>query len=462
VASPAAGKRPSSYSTRWVNALSRRSVTGQMSPRIPIRLLAAQSDQRLAALVRDGHERAFEALVQRYRRPLLRYCRHMGLSDARAEDVLQQALLQAWLALARGSDVRELKPWLYRIVHNAAINAVRGASERPHSELTDALRTGTVALGESELERRIAVRDALGDVAALPSMQRQAIFLTAFDGQSHDEVASALGISHGALRGLLYRARSTLRSAAAALTPPPLLAWASGGGGPGGPTAERLAELTASAGGAGMAGLMVKGAVVAVSAGALVTGASVVDRQHQGTSHAAGRHVAAGSASTSGGSSEQGDTAAVAAAAAVAAVPQIGTSGGSKGVQHRVGRRSHGPARTTRQDRREHRGATGGHELEAVSGDARRRAETHSSTRDVQGSSGDSSGGSDSRNGGSSGGSSGDRSVLTATGTSGAGSDGGGSPSTSDDAPQVSTSAGQTTTNQTSTLSYESTVKRDG
>jgi RNA polymerase sigma factor (sigma-70 family) len=438
-----------------------------MSPRIPIRLLAAQSDQRLAALVRDGHERAFEALVQRYRRPLLRYCRHMGLSDARAEDVLQQALLQAWLALARGSDVRELKPWLYRIVHNAAINAVRGASERPHGELTDALRAGTVAVGESELERRIAVRDALGDVAALPRMQRQAIFLTAFDGQSHDEVASALGISHGALRGLLYRARSTLRSAAAALTPAPLLAWASGGPGAGGPTAERLAELTASAGGAGMAGLIAKGAAVAVSAGALATGASVVDRQHPGSSHAAGR-MAAGSASTSGGSSDRGDT------AAVTAVPQLGTAGGSKSVHHRVGRRSHGPARTMRQDRREHRGATGGHELEAVAGDGRRRAETHGSTRDLQASDvpgGGSSGGSDSRDGGSgggggaqpSGGGSSDGSPLATTGSSGGGSDGGGSPNTSDDPRQVSTSGSPTTSDQaTTTLSYESSVKRDG
>src|SRR4051794_23653518 len=72
VASPAAGKRPSSYSMRRVTRCRLSSVSGQMSPRIPIRLLAAQSDQRLAALVRDGHERAFEALVQRYRRPLLR------------------------------------------------------------------------------------------------------------------------------------------------------------------------------------------------------------------------------------------------------------------------------------------------------------------------------------------------------------------------------------------------------
>jgi hypothetical protein len=210
-----------------------------------------------------------------------------------------------------------------------------------------------------------------------------------------------------------------------------------------------------------MAGLMVKGAVVAVSAGALVTGASVVDRQQHASSHAAGGHVAGGSASSSGASSEQGDTGAFAAAVAVAAVPQIGTAGGSKSVDDRVGRRSQSSARTGRQDRREHRGATGGHELEAVSGDGRRRTETQSSTRDVQVPAGGSSGGSDSRDGRSSGSSSGDGSVLTAMDTSGAGSDGGGSPSTSDDAPVI-TSAGQTTTDQTSALSYESTAARDG
>jgi RNA polymerase sigma factor (sigma-70 family) len=251
-----------------------------MSPRISISLLGAQSDQRLLALASEGHERAFEALVQRYRRPLLRYCRRMGLSDTRSEDVLQQAFLQAWLALARGAEVRELRPWLYRIAHNAAVNAMRGPAES-HGELTEAVQAGAALAGESNLERTIAVREALGEVAELPRMQRQAIFLTAVDGQSHDEVASALGISHGALRGLLYRARATLRSAAAALTPPPLLEWAAGRSGATGPAAERLAELTAGGGAAGFAGVLLKGAVVAVTAGALATGAGVVaSREH--------------------------------------------------------------------------------------------------------------------------------------------------------------------------------------
>ncbi|HXP37875.1 MAG TPA: sigma-70 family RNA polymerase sigma factor, partial [Solirubrobacteraceae bacterium] len=145
--------------------------------------------------------------------------------------------------------------------------------------------------GESNLERRIAVREALGEVAELPQMQRAAIFLTAVDGQTHDEVADALGISHGALRGLLYRARATLRGAAAALTPSPLLAWASNGTGAAAPSAERLAELAAG-GGAGFAGVLLKGAIVAVTAGALATGAGVVadhERESTGRPHRAPR-----------------------------------------------------------------------------------------------------------------------------------------------------------------------------
>jgi RNA polymerase sigma factor (sigma-70 family) len=261
-----------------------------MSPRISISLLAAQPDQRLLALARDGNERAFEALVHRYRRPLLRYCRRMRLSETRAEDVLQQAFLQAWLALSRGGEVRELRAWLYRIVHNVAVNAMRGTAES-HGELTEAVQARAALAGESNLERRIAVREALGEVAELPQMQRAAIFLTAVDGQTHDEVADALGISHGALRGLLYRARATLRGAAAALTPSPLLAWAANGTVAAAPSAERLAELAAG-GGAGFAGVLLKGAVVAVTAGALATGAGVVanhERESAGPPHGAAR-----------------------------------------------------------------------------------------------------------------------------------------------------------------------------
>jgi RNA polymerase sigma factor (sigma-70 family) len=254
-----------------------------MSPRISIRLLAAQPDQRLVALAGEGHERAFEALVHRHRRPLLRYARRIGLADARAEDVVQQAFMKAWIALDRGEEVRDPRSWLYQIVHNAALNALRGSADA-HGELTEAVADRAALVGASNLERRIALRDALSDVAALPRMQRQAVFLTAVDGQSHDEVAGNLGITPGAVRGLLHRARTTLRSAAAAVIPQPLLELAARSGEAGSLGAERVLELTA--GGAGAAGLLLKAGVAVVTAGTLAAGASVVaSHEHGGAPH---------------------------------------------------------------------------------------------------------------------------------------------------------------------------------
>jgi RNA polymerase sigma factor (sigma-70 family) len=261
-----------------------------MSARISTRLLAAQSDQRLVELSQQGHERAFELLVKRYRKPLQRYCARMGLSPSRAEDVVQQTLLQAWLAIQRGVAVRELRPWLYRIAHNTAINAMR----RPETvqPLTEALQVGAAA-GEQP-EHVIAMRSALTDVAGLPQMQRDAILLSAVDGRSHEEVASHLGISEGAVRGLLYRARATLRAAAAGLMPTPLLGWAErtahGGGTAGVP------EITAAGGAAGAGAVLLKGAAIAVSTAALVAGAAV--KLHGGGDSTTHRH--AGSAAVAG------------------------------------------------------------------------------------------------------------------------------------------------------------------
>src|SRR3954469_21739634 len=77
-------------------------------------LLRTQSDERLVALARAGHERAFEAILERYRGGLLRVARRY-LPDARAQDALQQAFLAAWSGLRRGDDVRDLRAWLHRI-----------------------------------------------------------------------------------------------------------------------------------------------------------------------------------------------------------------------------------------------------------------------------------------------------------------------------------------------------------
>lgn len=116
-------------------------------------LLRTQSDERLVALARAGHERAFEVIVVRYRGLLVRAARRY-LSDARAEDAVQQAFLAAWSALQRGDDVQQLRPWLYRIVHNTALNALR-ASGYDYAELPEG-----IAMASDDVERREDARTA--------------------------------------------------------------------------------------------------------------------------------------------------------------------------------------------------------------------------------------------------------------------------------------------------------------
>lgn len=256
-----------------------------MSPSVSVRLLLTQSDARLVQHARAGHERAFEALVQRYRRQLLGYCRRLLLSDERAEDALQQALLQAWVALRNGAEVRDARAWLYRIVHNAAVNALR-VSDYDYCKLSESL-SGADAPQE-DLDRRIAVREALAGLATLPEMQREALLRTAVEGRSHQQVASDLGLSEPAVRGLVYRARAAMRAAAGAIVPPPVIGWALEAGTRGPPMLEPVAGLGAGGGSAGLAGLLVKGGAVAVTAGALA-GGLVATHAHTHTLHPARR-----------------------------------------------------------------------------------------------------------------------------------------------------------------------------
>jgi RNA polymerase sigma factor (sigma-70 family) len=254
-----------------------------MSPRFTIRPLSAQPDARLAELSRAGDERAFELLVRRHRRGLARYCRRLGLPEHRVEDVLQQALTRAWLALDRGVEVREARAWLYRIVHNAALNSIRGERRHAHESIDTVLPAHTPHAA-GEIDGPLRARDALGRVAALPELQRDAIVLTAIEGRSHEEAAGLLGVSDGAVRGLLYRARTTLRSAAAALSPQGLLSLLGRASGDG--AAERAAELSAGGAAVGAAGMLGKGLLATGVAGLLAAGGTIAHLQSGNGSHA--------------------------------------------------------------------------------------------------------------------------------------------------------------------------------
>lgn len=244
-----------------------------MSPRLSDLLLRSQSDERLVSLARAGHDRAFATIVERYRPELLAMARRL-VSDGRAEDVLQQALLSAFTALRSGTEVTHVRGWLYQIVRNAATK-----TRRPDEVELDETAMAGPAL-EDVVQQRALAMSAMSEISRLPERQRDALVGSALGGLGRAELAASMGLTEGAVRQLVHRARATVRTAVTAVTPWPLADWlASAPGGPAG-----TSEVVAAAGALSGGGIAVKLGALLVT-GAVATGVAVAPRSHHHDSH---------------------------------------------------------------------------------------------------------------------------------------------------------------------------------
>jgi RNA polymerase sigma factor (sigma-70 family) len=179
-------------------------------------------DDRLVALTRAGSERAFAEIMRRYQRPLQFYCLHM-VGAPRAEDAVQQAFMQAFVAL-RDGERREiaLRPWLYRIARNCAIDLLR---KQPfeHDEL-DPEFDGT-AQPPGVVEQKEELARIVAAIQALPERQRRALTLRELEGRSYGEISAELGHTDSGVRQLIFRARTALRNLGALILPLGSIRW---------------------------------------------------------------------------------------------------------------------------------------------------------------------------------------------------------------------------------------------
>jgi RNA polymerase sigma-70 factor (ECF subfamily) len=179
------------------------------------------SDEDLLLEYRSGGDRAaFEELVHRYERELYNYLRHY-LGDAEmAEDAFQAAFLQVHLKCDRFEPGRRVRPWLYTVATNQAIDAQRrnrrhrmvsldrrsgvGGQEEAGTlvELLDGDEPGPVDQLESAEQRR-RVRKA---VERLPDPLRQVLLLVYYQGLKYREAAEVLSIPVGTVKSRLHAA----------------------------------------------------------------------------------------------------------------------------------------------------------------------------------------------------------------------------------------------------------------
>jgi RNA polymerase sigma factor (sigma-70 family) len=367
-------------------------------------LLWLQSDDRLARLAADGLDPAFEQLVRRHRPKLVRACSRI-LSGPQAEDAVQQSLLNAHQALKRNGAPERFEPWLHQVAVNAALKELRRTPD--DLPLDEARATGVEQPPESQ-ERRETLQQTFVAIGELPDRQRRALILRELEGRSHAEIARSLGLTSGAVRQLIHRARSSVRSAVSTLMPYPLLIRLVG--------TEGQAPVAELVGGGAASAVAGKALVAALVAGGVAGGVALDSDEKRGKAQAAGVHRERAVASTAGSTS-----------GSESGVGQVSGSGhgtargsGSEKDEDHSGRGSSGSGSG---DDHDNSGPGGGSSSSGHGG-----GESSGSGSSGSGSSGSgSSGGGHSGSGSSGSGSSGsDSSDSSGSGSSGSGSDGDG------------------------------------
>lgn len=163
--------------------------------------------ETLASLA-DARER-FLVLVSTVRPELHRYCARLTGSVIEGEDIVQESLAKAFYALSQSTEVPQLRPWLFRIAHNTALDFLKSHGTK-RLQLTadiDAIEAF------DETSNPAVVRAALAQFLALPVAQRSAVILKDVLGHSLAATAETMGTTVPAVKAALIRGRRTLMEA---------------------------------------------------------------------------------------------------------------------------------------------------------------------------------------------------------------------------------------------------------
>ncbi len=171
-----------------------------------------QGDDQLVREARAGSSASFDVLVRRHRARLRRAVRAVLRDPSEVDDVVQQAFLQAYTGLGGFAGTAPFSTWLTRIATNEALMRSRRSRRVERAALH--LVTWTESFPGTP-EQEAASREAMERVeAAFPRLSihhREVIQLTTLHELSHAAMAERLGVSEGAVKVRLHRAREALR-----------------------------------------------------------------------------------------------------------------------------------------------------------------------------------------------------------------------------------------------------------
>lgn len=177
-------------------------------------------DAELVARVQRGDRQAFDLLVLKYQRKIMRLLSRMIRDPAEIEDVAQEAFIKAYRALPQFRGESAFYTWLYRIAINTARNWLATNKRRPSNSFVHENEDGETfdesdnltdsSTPESELASRQIAETVNKAIEDLPEELRNAIVMREIDGMSYEDIAQSMNCPIGTVRSRIFRAREAI------------------------------------------------------------------------------------------------------------------------------------------------------------------------------------------------------------------------------------------------------------
>jgi len=177
-------------------------------------------DAELVARVQRGERQAFDLLVLKYQRKIIRLLSRMIRDSSEVEDVAQEAFIKAYRALPHFRGESAFYTWLYRIAINTGRNWLATNSRRPSTPSsyenedgetfneTDNLTDNNTP--ESAMATREIAESVNRSIEDLPEDLRTAIVLREIEGMSYEDIAATMNCPIGTVRSRIFRAREAI------------------------------------------------------------------------------------------------------------------------------------------------------------------------------------------------------------------------------------------------------------
>ena len=174
------------------------------------------SDSELVHRFKMGDESAFSTIVLRYKDRFVRIAQNLLGDESEAMDISQDAFVKAYYSIKSFREDSSLYTWLYRILYNLCISALRRRKIVSFVSFEDREETREFISGnpspEEDIERK-EFRNAVAEaIKKLPERQRMVFVMKQADGLKHEEIAGIIGITEGAVKASYFQAVKKLQN----------------------------------------------------------------------------------------------------------------------------------------------------------------------------------------------------------------------------------------------------------